>query len=134
MKRQSKKQSTTSNGGSWHSTPLTFDQYEAMFNRQKYFHDPQCFFTFPPDPSPNLLPEYHFIEGFSIFCWILKFSWRFQLLLVSLQQWLLVQPRLVFGAASVKAFYYSMTGQTGPSTNFCFQSWSKVVYSALAVS
>ena len=66
MKRRSKQQST-SNGGSWHSTPLTFDQQEAMFNRRRYFHDQQCFFTFPPDPSPNPLPEYHFIEGFSIF-------------------------------------------------------------------
>jgi len=67
MKRRSKQSTSTTSDGSWHSAPLTFEQQEAMFNRRKYFHDQQCFFTFPPDPSGNPLPEYHFIEGFSIF-------------------------------------------------------------------
>ncbi len=70
MKRRSKtqeQQGDAGGGSSSLSSVLTYDQHEAMMKRRTYFHDQQCFFTFPPDPSPHPLAEYHFIEGMSIF-------------------------------------------------------------------
>lgn len=69
MKRRSKTQEQQGGGGasSSSSSVLTYDQQEALMKRRMYFHDQQCYFTFPPDPSPHPLAEYHFIEGMSIF-------------------------------------------------------------------
>ncbi|MBV5267158.1 MAG: hypothetical protein JZU67_01270, partial [Burkholderiaceae bacterium] len=46
---------------------MTYDQSLALKKRRTFFNDQECFFTFPVDPSPFPLLEYHFIEGHSIF-------------------------------------------------------------------
>jgi hypothetical protein len=67
MKRRSKGQKKCHSGVNNAGHHLTLEQQEAVIKRRTYFNDQQCFFTFPPDPSPNPLVEYHFIEGMSIF-------------------------------------------------------------------